>query len=82
MEPEAEARRVAADLAAELVIAWAEHDMAAFARLFHDDAAFVNVIGTYARGRAEIEQLHAAAHASMFAASTITMDVAGRPRGR
>jgi uncharacterized protein (TIGR02246 family) len=75
VEHDVVASLVAADLTAQLVSAWAAHDIAAFASLFHEDAAFITVIGSYARGRAEIEQLHAAAHAGIFAASTIAMDV-------
>lgn len=75
MNPDLAAREVAAALAARLVGAWAAHDMAAFAGNFHEDAAFVNVAGAYACGRAEIEELHAAAHASIFRDSTITMEL-------
>ena len=58
----AEVRYVAGELMAGLAAAWNRHDMHAFASLFHDDAAFVNVAGGYVRGRGEIEQVHAAGH--------------------
>jgi uncharacterized protein (TIGR02246 family) len=57
------AGEVAAELTSSLAAAWNQHDMRAFAGLFHDDAAFVNVAGVYLQGRGEIERTHAAAHA-------------------
>lgn len=75
MEPELAPAEIATQLLSGLVAAWAAHDMAAFAELFHDDAAFVNVIGTYAHGRAEIQELHAAIHAGIYRNSAITMQL-------
>lgn len=49
--------------------------MVTFSSLFHEDAAFVNVVGTYARGRQEIQRLHEAAHAGIFRNSTVAMRV-------
>jgi len=46
--------------------------MHAFASLFHDAAAFVNVAGGYLRGRGEIEQAHAAGHAGPFKDPALT----------
>jgi uncharacterized protein (TIGR02246 family) len=66
------ASEVAAELTAGLVDAWNQHDMWAFADLFHDDAAFVNVAGAYLHGRGEIERTHAAAHAGPFRDSNLT----------
>jgi uncharacterized protein (TIGR02246 family) len=63
---------VAAGLTSSLAAAWNQHDMRAFAGLFHDDAAFVNVAGAYLHGRGEIERAHAAAHAGPFRNSTLT----------
>jgi uncharacterized protein (TIGR02246 family) len=63
--------RIASDIAAELAAAWNAHDMAAFANLFHDDAAFVNVNGLYAHGRQEIQQHHETVHAGIFHNSTL-----------
>jgi uncharacterized protein (TIGR02246 family) len=62
----------AGEFAASLAAAWNRHDMTAFASLFHDDAAFVNVAGTCMRGREEIERVHAAAHAGPFRSSTLS----------
>jgi uncharacterized protein (TIGR02246 family) len=59
-------------LTSSLAAAWNQHDMRAFAGLFHHDAAFVNVAGTYMHGCDEIEQVHAAAHAGQFRNSTLT----------
>jgi hypothetical protein len=39
---------IASELAAGLASAWNQHDMDALARLFHEDAAFVNVLVFYA----------------------------------
>jgi uncharacterized protein (TIGR02246 family) len=63
---------VASEFTAMLAVAWNRHDMTAFASLFHDDAAFVNVAGTCMRGREEIERVHAAAHAGPFRSSTLS----------
>ncbi len=43
--------------------------------LFHEDATFVNVIGSYLRGRDEIRQHHAAAHAGPFRESVLRAEV-------
>ncbi len=48
------------------VDAWNQHDMAAFAALFSEDADFVNVRGTRWVGRSAIREGHAAAHATIF----------------
>jgi uncharacterized protein (TIGR02246 family) len=45
---------------------WNRHDMARFADLFTPDAQFVNVVGTWWRGRDEIKAAHEGAHASVF----------------
>lgn len=45
---------------------WNRHDMEAFAELFAPDAEFVNVVGLWWRGRAEIQRAHAATHATIF----------------
>jgi len=46
------------------VDAWNRHDMRAFAALFAQDADFVNVIGMWWRGRAEIQKEHETLHAT------------------
>lgn len=53
--------------------AWNRHDMDAFARLFAADAEFVNVVGLWWKGRAEIKQAHEANHATMFRQSRLTL---------
>jgi uncharacterized protein (TIGR02246 family) len=55
--------------------AWNQHDMKAFASLFHLDAAFVNIRGLYLRGRDEIEQHHSVIHAGIYKDSTMRMVV-------
>ena len=52
---------------------WNRHDMEAFAQLFAADAKFVNVVGLWWKGRAEIRQAHEATHASMFKNSRLTI---------
>ena len=67
---EAEIRKVETGLQA----AWNHHDMKAWADFFTGDADFVNVVGWWGRGRAEIEKKHADAHAFFFRESTLTID--------
>jgi len=65
-----------AAVAARFQAAWNAHDMAAFGRLFHADATFVNRFGTYWRGVEPIVAGHAAIHASIYRDSTLTNEVA------
>jgi len=67
MDPETVARDVARDFAD----AWNRHDMGDLARLFDEDASFVNVVGMLMRGRDEIEHQHALAHAGPYRSSTL-----------
>jgi uncharacterized protein (TIGR02246 family) len=53
--------------------AWNRHDMDAFARLFADDAEFVNVVGLWWKGRAEIKAAHEHTHGTMFKNSRLTI---------
>ena len=53
--------------------AWNRHDMDAFARLFAADAEFVNVVGLWWRGRAEIRQAHEHIHTTIFKSSRLTV---------
>jgi uncharacterized protein (TIGR02246 family) len=53
------------------VAAWNRHDIEAFARLFADDADFVNVIGLWWRGREEIKKAHEALHATRMKNSVL-----------
>jgi uncharacterized protein (TIGR02246 family) len=75
MNAKTDGMAAARKLAAGLSLAWNRHDMAAFAALFHDNAAFVNVSGRYVRGPAQIERMHALAHAGPFRNSMIRMQV-------
>jgi uncharacterized protein (TIGR02246 family) len=59
--PEAAAAQA---VAAALVDDWNRHDMKRFAELFTEDAQFVNVIGLWWSGRAEIQKQHEALHAT------------------
>ena len=54
--------------------AWNTHDMAAFARLFHADATFVNRFATYWRGVEQIVDGHAGIHATIYSDSTLAID--------
>ena len=63
-----------ADITTRFAQAWNTHDMAAFARLFHPDATFVNRFGTYWRGVEQIVAGHAAIHASIYRDSTLAVD--------
>ena len=51
---------------------WNHHDMKAFAELFTNDADFVNVIGLWWKGRAEIQKEHEAIHATRMKNSYLT----------
>ena len=64
-----------ADIPRRFQEAWNTHDMAAFGRLFHADATFVNRFGTYWRGVDKIVAGHAGIHASIYRDSTLVNDV-------
>ena len=69
-------RKDAEALVAEVEAAWNSHDMVRFAACFATDADFVNVAGAWWRGRAEIEERHAASHADIFKNSTMQVQLA------
>ena len=52
-------------------VAWNDHDMASFGRLFHEDATFVNRFGHYVRGAPAIVDLHAPLHATIYRDSSL-----------
>jgi uncharacterized protein (TIGR02246 family) len=52
---------------------WNRHDMAAFAALFAADAEFVNVVGMWWRGRAEIQAAHEFTHSNLFKDSRLSV---------
>ena len=60
---------------ADFASAWNTHDIDALAILFHEDGTFVNVVGSYEKGREEIRQLHAAIHASFYKDSVLRAEV-------
>lgn len=64
------------DLATTFIDAWNQHDMQALAALFTEDAHFVNVVGMWWKRRAEIEEAHAAIHASIFENSHLEGQIA------
>lgn len=53
--------------------AWNTHDMDAFSGLFAQDAEFVNVVGLWWKGRAEIKAAHEYTHRTMFKDSRLTL---------
>jgi uncharacterized protein (TIGR02246 family) len=59
-------RAVIAQTVAALADAWNKHDVHAFSLTFTEDADFTNVAGVHARGRTNIESLHAGVFASVF----------------
>jgi uncharacterized protein (TIGR02246 family) len=67
--------KIAGELAAGFASAWNQHDMDELARLFHPDAAFVNVVGTYLKGQDDIRRHHAAGHAGPFKMSVLRTEV-------
>lgn len=50
---------------------WNNHDMKAFAALFHQDATFVNRFGHYVKGIDEIITLHQPIHETIYSDSTL-----------
>ena len=55
--------------------AWNVHDAHAFAMTFTEDADFTNVVGTHARGRANVESFHARVFATVFKNSHQTGEI-------
>jgi uncharacterized protein (TIGR02246 family) len=66
---------IANQLVASFAAAWNRHDMDALAGLFHEDAAFVNVLGSYMRGREQIRAQHSAVHAGPYKDSVLRVEV-------
>jgi uncharacterized protein (TIGR02246 family) len=54
--------------------AWNAHDMKAFAKLFREDAEWVNVVGMHWHGRDEIMAAHTAFHETSFKTHRLHMD--------
>jgi uncharacterized protein (TIGR02246 family) len=52
---------------------WNAHDIDGFAELFAPDAEFVNVVGLWWKGRAQIKAAHEFTHQTMFKNSTLTV---------
>jgi uncharacterized protein (TIGR02246 family) len=75
VDPDTASSAVASDIMGHFVAAWNRHDIGAFGRLFHDDAAFVNVAGACMRGREEIGRVHAAGHAGAFRSSFLSAEL-------
>ncbi len=53
---------------------WNRHDMDAFAELFAPEAEFVNVVGLWWKGRAEIKGAHEFTHRTLFRSSTLELE--------
>lgn len=66
---------VASEMAGGFATAWNRHDMEALGRLFHDDAAFVNIVGVHMRGRESIQGGHGVAHAGAYRNSSLEAEV-------
>lgn len=61
----------------EVVEAWNSHDIPRYASCFAPDADFINVIGTWWRGRDEIEQNTGRLHSGPFQHTVLTLTLAG-----
>jgi uncharacterized protein (TIGR02246 family) len=72
MDRNAEAAAVQS-VGASFVDDWNRHDMKSFGALFADDAEFVNVIGLWWHGRAEIQKQHEALHATRMRTSHLVV---------
>jgi uncharacterized protein (TIGR02246 family) len=57
---------------AGLVQSWNTHDMKSFAQLCAANCDYVNISGTYEKGRAEIERHHTEIHAGKYKDSHLT----------
>jgi uncharacterized protein (TIGR02246 family) len=57
---------------ARAIETWNAHDMKGFARLYADDAEFVNVYGMWWTGRPRIQSEHEATHATVFRNSRLS----------
>lgn len=67
---ESEVKRVVAAFAE----AWNLHDMVAFSELFAVDAEFVNVVGMWWEGKADIKAAHEHTHSTIFKNSRLTIE--------
>ncbi|WP_203142905.1 SgcJ/EcaC family oxidoreductase [Marinobacter mangrovi] len=63
------------DVPAAFQAAWNAHDMAAFGRLFDDDATFVNRFGHYVRGVEAIVAMHTPIHSTIYSDSTLSNEL-------
>ena len=63
-----------ADVAAEFATAWNEADAERIARLFVEDADFVNVVGLWWHRRSDIAAAHAYGFRHMFPGSMMTLE--------
>ncbi len=71
-----------ADLPARFAECWNAGDAAGLARLFADDADFVNVVGLWWRRRDDIERAHAYGFARIFAGARMRLlETRVRPLG-
>lgn len=59
------------DIPLAFQIAWNNHDIKAFAALFHQDATFVNRFGHYVKGVDEIVTLHQPIHETIYSDSKL-----------
>jgi len=62
------------EVGAAFVDDWNRHDMKSLGSLFAEDAQFVNVIGLWWHGRAEIQKEHEALHATRMRTSHLVND--------
>ena len=63
--PEADARQIHAVLDS-MGTAWNKHDMKAFVSTMTDDVEWVNVVGMWWKGKAQVYQAHQAFHQTIF----------------
>jgi len=74
-------KQAAAQTVAGFAETWNRHDMRAFGQLFAADADFVNVTGSWWKGRAAIEKNHAYLHGTIATADTATVTAPARNHG-
>jgi uncharacterized protein (TIGR02246 family) len=71
-EPDASANSKIRQIVESIAETWNRHDMEAFARLFSEDADYVNIGGQHLKGRPEIETHHVRLHSGHYSDSKLS----------
>lgn len=74
-QPEQNDEQAVREVIASFAAAWSRHDVKGMGASHTDDVNFVNIWGSWEKGRVAIEQGFAAGHSSVFAQSKMVIDV-------